>query len=284
MENVICTIATKTAEKDLKVFLYTLGLYNNPPPPVFILCDNYIKENMPKYIGNIESNNILEKYSGKNRQQMENTVGKNYKTEWEDFMMEKASVLKWAFSKGAKSTYFMDSDICFLGKLIHPPENVSLAVSQHEILPQKQALFGIYNAGYMWTSDSSIPEKWCEASKTSRYYDQAALEDLVKNTPVEKVFMIPTQCNYGWWRMYQNTEPYKTIQTKWALNRNGTIKSSGIYVNGSALLSIHTHWGEKKDNQTIMFNNFVLAKLKLLHKYDSTGKLLKFIQKEFNLS
>jgi hypothetical protein len=282
MENVVCTIATKTAEQDLKLFLFTLGLYNNPPPPVYILCDKYISENMPKYNGKIESNNSLEIYSGKNRQQMEATPGKDYRTQWEDFMMEKASVLSLAFSKNVKSAYFLDCDICFLGALSHPPSTAILAVSPHEILPQKQALFGTYNAGYMWTSDAEIPNKWRQAAKTSRYYDQAALEDLVKDTPVDKTYILPTQCNYGWWRMFQSPTPYETIQNSWTINRNSKIKNSGIQVNGTPLLSIHTHWGEKRDIQTIKFNKFVFEKLKLLHKYDSTGHLIRFLKSEFN--
>jgi hypothetical protein len=284
MENVICTIATETAYKDLKLFLFTLGLYNNPPPPVFILSDNFIKKNIPSYKGVIYCDDVLQKYNGKNRKQMEATCGQFYKTQWEDFMMEKASVLSWAFSKGVKSAYFLDCDICFLGTLNHPHVSMKLGVSRHEIQPYKQTLFGTFNAGYMWTSDSEIPTKWRNAAKTSRYYDQAALEDLVKETPSEQIYFFPTQTNYGWWRMFQGIEPYTEIQKQWGIKRNNTIKNSGISINEAPLLSIHTHWGEKMDVQTIEFNNYVLQKLKLLYKYDVTGQLLKFLKSEFNLS
>lgn len=281
MNPVICTLATESAYKDLKVFLFTLGLYNTPQPHVYILGDDFIKANMPAYKGTLECLSSLQVYSGKTRKQMEQRAGSEYRTQWEDFMMEKASVLSWAFSKGASSAYFLDCDICFLGPLVHPSSPYRLAVSPHHIQPHNEARYGVYNAGYVWTSDPEMPDKWRIAAKSSRYYDQAALEDLVEQYK-DTTYMLPIQTNYGWWRMFQGTVSSSEIQKGWTLFRNESFKNSGIRVNGSALLSIHTHWGEKSDLQTIQFNTFLMNKLKLLSKYQSTGQLVNFLKQEFS--
>ena len=282
MNNVICTLATESAYKDLIVFLYTLGLYNTPAPHVFILGDNFIKANMPIYKGRLDCKTSLQAYSGRNRKQMESSSGILYRTQWEDFMMEKASVLSWAFSKGAVSAYFLDCDICFLGPLIHPLASYSLAVSPHHIQSKYESTFGQYNAGYIWMSNPEIPGKWREAAKTSRYYDQAALEVLVDEYK-DTTHMLPIQVNYGWWRMFQGTVSSEEIQKGWTTDDRRS-KTSGIRVNGSALLSIHTHWGERSDSQTIQFNRFVLNKLKGLSKCDSSVQLLRFLTREFQIS
>ena len=282
MANVICTLATESAYKDLKVFLFTLALYNKPEPHVYVLGDDFIKANMPAYKGLIECKSSLQPYTGKSRKQMESTPGKDYRTQWEDFMMEKASVLSWAFSKGAASAYFLDSDICFLGPLTKIELEYSLAVSPHHIQPQNEAKYGVYKAGYVWTSDPKMPAAWREAAKTSRYYDQAALEDLVEEYG-DKTYKLPIQVNYGWWRMFQGLTSSVEIQKGWSIFRNESFKNSGIRVNGSALLSIHTHWGETSDAQTIQFNRYVLSKLILLSSYESTGQLYKFLKAEFKL-
>ena len=282
MNSVICTLATESCLKDLQVFLFTLELYNKTIPVVYILCDNFIEREI-KQMGKhyIKSYPLLEKYGLIERRRMEGEPGSNYKTKWEDFMMEKTTIMDMAFNDN-KSIFFCDCDICFMGPMPTINDtNATLSLSKHYIRPIDQMRYGIFNAGFLWTNDPTIPEKWREAAKTSRYYDQAALEDLEK---VSSTYNFPKQINYGWWRMFQGTEPFAKLQSEWTISRSDP-DYSGIKVNGQQLLSIHTHWHETRDIVTIMFNKFVLSKLKILEKggHKNAELFMKFLVNDLKI-
>lgn len=158
-----------------------------------------------------------------------------------------------------------------------------IGVCPHMIKPRDEARFGKYNAGYVWTSDKTMPALWRKAAHTSYFYDQAALEtitnDYMKANP-ENVFTFPVQNNYGWWRMFQGVESPAELQGKWSFNRNTGQNISGLLVENSPLLSVHTHW-ETRDMVTMTFNHFVFKKLQILHMYPNAAALVKFFQKEF---
>ena len=281
MAPVICTLATANASKDLRVFLFTLELFHIEPPTVYLLCDSAIAKSLPSYKGKIHTNTLLDNYTKYDRKQMSAMPGKAYKTLWEDFMMEKATVMEQAFQQGNTSVFFADSDICFLGPLPEIPSHSTLAVSPHMIRSYDAQRFGYYNAGFLWSSNPDFPNQWRKAALTSRYYDQAAVEDIVKQTPPAEVYEFPEQVNYGWWRMYQGNEPPQQLQTKWSIFRRENL--SGICVSGKPLLSIHTHWAEKTDPVTQLFNQFVFAFLQSLGKHKPAANLTKFLIREFSI-
>jgi hypothetical protein len=145
-----------------------------------------------------------------------------------------------------------------------PKENPNMiALSPHYIKPQDELRFGRYNAGFLWTNNPHVPEMWRQASFKSRYYDQAALEELETKMPT---YIFPEQTNYGWWRMFQGSEQHTELQTKWTVFRTDSENHSGIKVNNTHLLSIHTHWNEQSDMLTKLFNRFVASKLQTLAK------------------
>ena len=37
-----------------------------------------------------------------------------------------------------------------------------------------------YNGGMLWVQNKDVPNDWIEFTKTSRFHDQASIEDLVK--------------------------------------------------------------------------------------------------------
>jgi hypothetical protein len=127
-----------------------------------------------------------------------------------------------------------------------------------------------------------MPTKWRAAAKNSYFYDQAALETIVKTYIAENpdsVYMFPVQNNYGWWRMFQGIEPPSTIQARWSINRTDT-NCSGIYVEGKPLLSVHTHY-QTNDNVTAAFNSLIYKYLSVLGKFPKAQQLNRFLQKEF---
>jgi hypothetical protein len=172
--SVIATLATESAISDLKLFLFTLELWNTNPPPVYLLCDSAIASMNFNYKGPIHVKNSLDAYSGLTRAQMERAPGKT-QNQWTDFMLEKTTLLKWALSE-QPDALFCDSDICFMGPVFDIPEGTTLAVSQHMIRPQDEARFGTYNGGMIWVSEKTQIDLWLTATKTSRFFEQAAID------------------------------------------------------------------------------------------------------------
>lgn len=282
----ICTLSTINAFNDLKVFLYTLDLFSSAQskPKVYLLCDTQTSQALSPhenfYSGTLIINTALDKYGEVNRKRMISQRGQAYKTLWEDFMMEKATVIAEAL-ESEPNVFFFDSDICFMGPLPVVPDSAKIAVSQHMIKRIDEERYGKFNAGFLWTNDKNLPNMWRQASKNSRFYDQAALEDVVKSYTPEEVHEFPINNNYGWWRMYQGIESSDTLQKSWSIFRNEPVSTVGIRVNGSPLLSIHTHWAERTDLVTFHFNHWVYNLLVRLGKHPQAQNLKRFLTKTF---
>lgn len=265
----IATLANKKAFKDIKLFLYTLELWNENVPTVYIICDSFIKENI-KYKGKLVCITGLDKYTNYQRSQMERLPGSSTRTLWEDFMCEKMNLLN-IVHETENRVLFCDADICFMGPLPEVPENTDVGLSKHDIHIFDENRYGTYNGGFVFSGNPTIPIQWKEATKTSRYYEQAALETLVKNN---NVYFFPTTCNYGWWRLLQGSQSKTDLENQWKLFRND--KNCGIYINDKPLESIHTHF-ETNDVFIGYFNSFVMNTLNKLLSIKKTKHLLNFI-------
>jgi len=131
--------------------------------------------------------------------------------------------------------------------------------------------FGYYNGGFLWTSEPArTAALWRAATFTSRFYEQAALEDVWVAYSDER-FEFGKEHNFGWWRMLQSDIGADEELAQWSISRGG------ILINKIPLASIHTHWYEKSDQATIFFNQTVLRYLK---KIPSAGRFVKFIERE----
>jgi hypothetical protein len=249
MNYALATLANTNAYNDLKVFLYTLQLFNKNLPDIYLYCDTYIDIIDLEYKGNIYKKVALDEYDGLTREQMEKTKGKIFKTQWEDFMCEKMNLLEWT---QCERVLFCDSDICFMGPLPTISDGCELGLSRHEIRTFDEIRFGLYNGGFVFSGNKDIPKRWREATHTSRYYEQAALEDLTK---FFKPYFFPIQNNYGWWRLLQGKESFDKLKDKFS------VKNKTIYYEDKQLLSIHTHF-KTKDKATTNFNNFILNLLR----------------------
>jgi len=244
----IATLANTSAFDDLKIFLKTLQLFNNILPDIYLYCDTYIDiiDLTHMYKGNIYKKVALDEYDKLTRKEMEKTKGKIFKTQWEDFMCEKMNLLEWSHITSDR-VLFCDSDICFMGPLPEIPESYELGLSSHEIRTFDELRFGLYNGGFVFSANKDIPKRWREATHTSRYFEQAALEDLTKEF---HTYYFPIQNNYGWWRLLQGKKNIEVLKREWS------IKDNISYVNNKPLLSIHTHF-KTKDLVINLFNNFV---------------------------
>lgn len=277
----IATLATKNALQDLILLLQSICVWNVELPTLYIFCDDSVEEyikNKVEYNGKICTRNYLEKYSQYTRAQMEKLPGKLFSNLFTDFTAEKTHLLDWVFEQeqNPSGVFFLDADICFTSALPLIPSGVSLALSPHYIRPGDEAKYGRYNAGFCWTNDPSMPSKWREACKTSRFFEQAALEDLVTSYSATQFYEFPLQVNYGWWRMFQAVKnPIEVLRT-WSYDRVDT-SHCGLTVEGKPIICIHTHFYEMNDQITMDFNRIFRERLSLCRRNYKSAMLLRLI-------
>ena len=266
----VATLVTNQALDDFTIFLKTLALWNSEQPPtLFVFGDVEAKIILEKsgYTGKTHFKDCLSPYSALNRSAMEKMPGKFSPTLWMDFQMEKLNVLKWVFEEFSdqattQGVFYFDADICFLTGLPDVPLTAKVGLCPHMIRSYDEDRFGKYNAGYVWIKSAEAVEVWREACKTSRFFEQSALE-VFGTDPVWRkwLYEFPIQHNYGWWRMWQSSHTPYEVMKDWGMFR--APKTAGIVVKAKALASVHTHWNSH-DFATREFNKVVFHYLKRL--------------------
>jgi hypothetical protein len=209
---------------------------------------------------------------------MEKIPGTTYTTKWTDFMCEKINALRWAFHEaesGAEGLWFLDADICLLGKLPRLPETCELALAPHYIRGADEAKYGRYNGGFLWMREPRFLDIWASATHTSRFFEQAALEDVA--TAAKSLYEFPIQHNFGWWRMFQSSVTPDLMVRKFGYNRRG--EGTGILFEQTPLYSVHTHFHETSDPYTLEFNRFVITLLEKLGKHPPAIDFLRALRK-----
>jgi hypothetical protein len=241
---------------DLAIFVKTLEVWH-PDATLYIITDSVTKISDIRFKGTMHVRVGLDAYRGLNRKAMEGLPGRIYDTLFKDYTYEKADVIEWAFSLGAvgdKGVWFMDSDITHLAPLPDIPSSTTLALSPHYIRESDCRLYGKYNAGYFWLRDPSLVSAWRSAGFTSRFFEQAALEDIAVAAG-SGLYEFPIQVNFGWWRMFQGLVPPAEVQAGFSFNRADV--SVGLRYNGAVVQSIHTHWYDTTGSAAGVFNAWV---------------------------
>lgn len=276
---ILVTLATGNALKDLEVLFWSLeAWYKDTLPHVYLYTDDETSAQIPKYKGKLSVKKALNEYSGFNRQQMEKLPGKIYKTKWTDFMCEKINAIHWAFTDQHPDTegvWFLDADICLFAKLPEIPSGSELALAPHYIRPGDEAKYGRYNGGFLWIGNQELLKVWADTTHTSRFFEQAALEDVA--AAAKSLYVFSIQQNFGWWRLFQNTSRVDEIIAKFGLNRRG--EGIGLTYEGIPLGSVHTHFFENNDLVTIKFNVFLKSLLEKLGKHPPAQDFLRFLRK-----
>jgi hypothetical protein len=274
--SVVATLATKDARADLFLFLRTLGLWNLAAPTVYLYCDSEIQAEVTKwgYPGLLRTRAALDPYTGKGRQELEQTRGITYPSMWFEFMAEKMNLLDWAFEtvEPDQGILFCDADICFTGPLPKIPDEAIVALSPHKIRQADEAKFGRYNGGFFWFSDPVFVQVWREAcQKGTRFFEQAALEDIAYSVEEAKpdggLYKFPITENYGWWRLWQTDRNPADVQRDWTMLPGTSSKGCGLLVQGQPLGSIHTHFTDKTNGAIAAFNQFILEWLQRVAQY-----------------
>jgi hypothetical protein len=200
----------------------------------------------------------MDAYEMYSRAEMESLTGKTYDSLFTDFTYEKANLVEFMLkntSTPENGVWLMDSDIIHLAPLPSIPAGASIALSPHYIREADCKLFGKYNAGFMWIKDESWLSLWREAGHTTRFYEQAPLEIVAAEAfKKDTLYEFPIQVNFGWWRMFQSSNPPYKIQALFSIHRAD--ESVGIRFDGAPLQSIHSHWSDQSSSANGAFNKW----------------------------
>jgi hypothetical protein len=202
-----------------------------------------------------------------NRQQMEHAPSQSGLSNlFHDFTQEKCDLMQWALQNLSedvrkKGVLFCDADICWLGPLPFIPSGKVLGLSSHKIHEMDETLYGTYNAGFVWMNTLVYPSLWKQSCKISRFFEQAALENLEDATKDQEVHKFEDEHNYGWWRMFQSPDGLLKQKARWSVQASNADTNSGLYLDGNPVGSIHTHW-KTNDFITMTFNHWIREKLK----------------------
>ena len=242
-----CTMCTSICAFELVGLLLSLSIYH-PNEIIYILCDsktkNIIQTMTPQPRLVIKWAVELDTYDGMNRQIMEK-IGI-----WSSFQMSKARVMNIALQE-SKDTLFLDSDIVITNTIDDIDMNKEIGVSPQYIKKEYLNKTGIYNGGMLWTKHKELPDSWIQYTKTSRYFDQASIEDLVKTYDS---FTFGENYNLQCWRMLLSDESPEQI----AKHITSSPKEGLLYKN-KPLKFIHTHFLDKRFH---VFNSVILHHLK----------------------
>jgi hypothetical protein len=283
----IATMATgQTAINDLKTLLFSLDLFykacvdsSGIKIAVYVLTDSSGEPAIKalktaarhKNICQVHTRVALDSYRDVGRRKdMEALPGRIYHSLFKDFTVEKLRAIEWALEDAidVAGVWFLDTDICLFSRLPEIPTGCDLALSPHYIRAGDERLYGRYNAGFLWMGRERATELlaiWRGATHGSRFFEQAALEDVAREATALHEF--PIQHNFGWWRLGQSSDPPDVIRKRFGYRR--TTGTAGLTFDGVALGSIHSHLLETSD-----FNSHILKCLEVVKGSHAEAKKL----------
>ena len=269
-------VTGQEALADFSIFCGSLEMWH-PDATLYIFTDFDTRAALTeiKFKGTIHLMTAMDSYRGLTRKEMEKMPGHLYDTLFKDYTYEKANVLDWIFESEPQladsqdGVWFLDADICHLAPLPKVPASSTLALSPHYIQLTDEALYGKYNAGFLWLNDPLLVQAWRTLGVKSRFFEQAALEDLASKAGTG-LYEFPIQVNFGWWRMFQGRVSYQDVQ------RQFSVSKSGIHLMGLPIQSFHTHF-HQTDSVTGAFNTWLRDILKPFSQEERIKAFLRLI-------
>jgi hypothetical protein len=257
------TICTSNCAFELTGLLLSLSVYHTDET-IYIMSDTKTK----KIIDNITPAprlNIkwfieLDEYDGMNRQIMEQ------KNLIKEFWNNKARIMSKAL-ENEKDTLFLDSDIIITGIIDDIDNSKEIGVSPQFITQEHIDKTGYYNGGCVWTKNKEVPNDWIKFTKTSRYVDQASIEDLAKKYTY---FEFGENYNLQCWRLMLSPETPQQIA-----NHITSLPNDKLYYKKKPLKFVHTHFLDQRFQQ---FNQLIIKHLTNAKMY----KVLAIIYRVIN--
>ena len=262
------SICTSNCVFELVGLLLSLSVFH-PNEKMFILCDTKTKEIVdnitPQPRLQITWFIELDKYDGMDRSIM------TRKGIWSDFQMEKANVIKYAL-RHTTDTLFLDSDIILTDCINDIDLSKELGVSPQFITLEHTNKTGFYNGGMLWTKNDNVLNDWIEFTKSSRYFDQASIEDLVKKY---SYFEFGENYNLQCWRLLLSSESHQQIA-----NHITSIPNGKLFYKKKPLKFVHTHF---LDNRFEQFNNLIIQHLTNAKMYKMLAIIYRVIHNKWVL-
>jgi hypothetical protein len=191
---------------------------------------------------------------------------------WSDFQMEKAYVMEAALVENLDTVY-VDADMLLTSPVVVPTaQDIQLGVSPHYMKPEAGTKWGVYNGGMLWTNQYSVGQAWVKATKKSRYFDQAAIEDLVNEYVT---FEFGEEANLGWWRPMHGVGGMPEFIKHVYLNKEGLLAYKNRTVS-----SIHAHFISKHCCSRT-FVNLITRIIVQSPRYRNLVKVLWWAKRDF---
>ena len=240
-----CTIATNNTSYELIGLLLSIGVHH-PKAKVYVMCDqltkNEILEITPRPNLQISWFIELDRYSHIDRKEMER------QGIFKQFLNNKALIMKYAIQK-EKDTLFLDNDIIIVNPIQDIKRGTKLGVSRQYLVKESLEETGYFNAGMLWSCSKNVCDDWIKYTESSRYFEQAAIEQLVNKY---SHFEFGEEYNVQCWRQLFNPEktPFEYFFS--------SVPNDNVYYKKKPLRCIHTHF---RDKRFINFNNLILQHL-----------------------
>lgn len=262
------TMCTSNCAFELIGLLLSLSVFH-PNTRLYLLCDSKTKKIVndmtPVPRLDIRWFVELDKYDGMNRQSM------TARGIWGDFQMGKATVIKRALEESS-DTLFLDSDILITGRIQNIDTTKDLGVSPQYITQEHVDKTGYYNGGMLWTKNKNVPDDWIRFTETSRYFDQASIEDLARKY---SHFSFGENYNLQCWRLVLSADPPEKIASYIV-----SVPNEGLYYKGLPLKFVHTHFLDKRFEQ---FNNLIIRHMKHAKMYKTLAIAYRVINNKWIL-
>jgi hypothetical protein len=262
-----CSIATNTCIDETFSFLLSLSIHH-PNAKMYLMTDTETKNKIENFYTpklNLRITWIIELdgYSNKDRTIM------TREGVWTKFMLKKAEIIEKVL-KYEKDVLLLDTDIIILNEINDIDTTKDIGVSPAYIKEVNMKEVGYYNGGMLWVQNKNVPQKWVELTKTSRYFEQASIDDLVQQFTF---FEFGENHNYQSWRFILSICDSDEQQKSFF-----ECKDKNIYHKDAKLISIHTHFLDKRMQN---FNNFIINLLKIADKYNELLCIHKIINNGF---
>ena len=260
------TICTSNCAFELIGLLLSLSIYHTNEN-IYILCDSKTRDiinNMtPQPRMKINWYVELDKYSGLDRQSMEN------KKCFGTFLSYKMKIMREALINHS-DTLLLDSDIIITNTIDNIDRSKKIGLSKQYIKQEYIIKTGLYNAGLLWTNSIDAVNTWETLIDNNHHCpEQINMEQLRKYDYFEFGENYNLQC----WRYLLSNEPKETIASYITSKPRDK-----LYYKSEPLKFIHTHFLDPRFNQ---FNIIILNHLQNANMYKILAIIYRVIHNKW---
>jgi hypothetical protein len=146
------------------------------------------------------------------------------------------------------NTLFLDADVI----LVNPIEckfTAPLVLSPHKVTEEACAAYGVYNGGYVFSSDATFPDYWSKVFREdSVFVEQECMTRFHKEY---ETALFSDSHNYGLWK---SSRLISNGSEEELLSELGLSSGDDIRIEGDQLISFHAHLRPKPDQRLISYN------------------------------